>query len=72
MGHNTHAQQKVGWGGVGVCASLVVAGTLSGHDATVLLPALPDGQSGAKCGTLPGNCGGPSPLLPADYSGMRH
>lgn len=40
MGHNTHAQQKVGWGGVGVCASLVVAGTLSGHDATVLLPAI--------------------------------
>ncbi|MEH0017967.1 nucleoside recognition domain-containing protein, partial [Citrobacter portucalensis] len=27
-------------GGVGVCASLVVAGTLSGHDATVLLPAI--------------------------------
>ncbi len=26
-------------GGVGVCASLVVAGTISGHDATVLLPA---------------------------------
>lgn len=40
MGHNTHAQQKVGWGGVGVCASLVVAGTLSGHDVTVLLPAI--------------------------------
>ncbi|NQD84732.1 YjiG family protein, partial [Enterobacter hormaechei] len=27
-------------GGVGVCASLVVAGTLSGHDATILLPAI--------------------------------
>lgn len=27
-------------GGVGVCASPVVAGTLSGHDATVLLPAI--------------------------------
>ena len=25
---------------VGVCASLVVAGTLSGHDATILLPAI--------------------------------
>lgn len=27
-------------GGVGVCASPVVAGTLSGHNATVLLPAI--------------------------------
>lgn len=27
-------------GGVGVCASLVAAGTLNGHDATILLPAI--------------------------------
>ncbi|MFP2240025.1 YjiG family protein [Pseudescherichia vulneris] len=27
-------------GGVGVCASLIMAGSLNGHDATVLLPAI--------------------------------
>ena len=27
-------------GGVGVCASLVAAGSLNGHDATILLPAI--------------------------------
>lgn len=58
-------------GGVGVCASLVVAGTLSGHDATVLLPAIylmgnPVQMSDAVWGLR-----GSSSLLSAYYCGMR-
>lgn len=44
-------------GGVGVCASSVVAGTLSGHDATILLPAIYLMGNPVKHGPLLGTAG---------------
>ena len=59
-------------GAVGVAASLATAGALTGHDVTVLLPAMYlMGQPGAKCRSLPGDSRSECQILPAYHYGLR-
>lgn len=60
-------------GAVGVAASLATAGALSGHDVTVLLPAIYlMGKPGTECRPLSRYCRSQRQILPAYYRSLRH
>lgn len=58
-------------GAVGVAASLATAGALTGHDVTVLLPAMYLMATSAKCRSLPGDSRSECQILSAYHYGLR-